>query len=85
LARLRGTLVLLMAVHHAPKIAGVLLEHGRPADTPVLVVENAGTDRQRRLTGRLDALAALVETEAVRPPATIVIGAVVGLDPSGRS
>jgi sirohydrochlorin cobaltochelatase len=82
LARLRGTLVLLMAVEHAPKIAGALLEHGRSEDTPVLVVENAGTERQRRLTARLDGLAALMDTEAVRPPATIVIGTVAGLGPA---
>lgn len=74
LARLRGTLVLLMAVRNAPKIAGVLVEHGRPENTPVVVVQSAGTDRQRRLTGRLDGLAALMEVEDVRPPTTIVIG-----------
>jgi hypothetical protein len=57
-----------------PAIAGVLVEHGRPENTPVVVVQSAGTDRQRRLTGRLDGLAALMEVEDVRPPATIVIG-----------
>jgi sirohydrochlorin cobaltochelatase len=78
-ARLAGTVVLLMGVENAPKIAGALLEHGRPGDTPVAVLENAGTPRQRRLDTRLDGLAELVVREQVRPPATIVIGAVAGL------
>jgi sirohydrochlorin cobaltochelatase len=79
LARLRGTLVLLMAVENAPKIAATLLEHGRPDDTPVTVVQSAGTDQQRVLTGRLAELADLITTADVHPPAVIAVGPTAAL------
>ena len=49
---------------------------GRPADTPVAVVERAGTTRQRTVRGQLDELGDL----DVSSPATIVIGPVAALD-----
>lgn len=79
LARLDGTLVIMMGVCHAAKIAAVLIEHGRREDTPVVVVENAATARQRVLRDRLDGLGELVASARVRPPATIVVGAVAAL------
>ncbi len=39
LARLRGTLVLMMSVQNLAAIAETLVRHGRPADTPVAVVQ----------------------------------------------
>ena len=47
LGRLRGTLVLLMAVERIAEFAAVLIEYGRPADTPVAVVQD-GTLRIQR-------------------------------------
>jgi sirohydrochlorin cobaltochelatase len=79
LARLDGTLVIMMGIYHASKIAAVLIEHGRPGDTPVVVVENAATPRQRVLRGRLDGLGALMTSAQVQPPATVVVGAVAAL------
>ena len=38
LARLRGTIVLMMAVKRIDEFATALLEGGRPADTPVALV-----------------------------------------------
>jgi uroporphyrin-III C-methyltransferase/precorrin-2 dehydrogenase/sirohydrochlorin ferrochelatase len=79
LGRLRGTLVLLMGVENAPKIAAALIEHGRPGDTPVAVVERAGTPDQRTLTGDLAGLGELLAAETVVPPAVIVVGPVAAL------
>ncbi|MDQ1288934.1 MAG: sirohydrochlorin cobaltochelatase [Actinomycetota bacterium] len=79
LGRLRGTLVMLMAVENAGKIAVELLEHGRPADSPVMIVERAGARDQRRVTTRLDELGEVIEASGIQPPATIVIGPVAGL------
>jgi len=79
LARLRGTLVLLMAIENLAKITGALLEHGRPGGTPVAVVERAGEPDQRVLAGDLGGLAALVVAERVGPPAVVVIGPVAGV------
>jgi sirohydrochlorin cobaltochelatase len=82
LARLEGTLVIMMGINHAAKIASVLIEHGREGHTPIAVVENAATAHQRVARGRLDELGHLITAENIRPPATIVIGAVTALIPT---
>jgi uroporphyrin-III C-methyltransferase len=76
LARVGGTIVVLMGVAERASIAARLLAGGRPADTPVAVVERAGTTRQRTVRGQLDELGDL----DVSSPATIVIGPVAALD-----
>ncbi|MEU1789458.1 uroporphyrinogen-III C-methyltransferase [Streptomyces sparsogenes] len=79
LARLRGTLVLLMAVEKIGAIAAALIEHGRDADTPVAVVQEGTTATQRRVDATLATVAERVAAEGVRPPAVVVIGDVVAL------
>ncbi|MGO1049962.1 uroporphyrinogen-III C-methyltransferase [Crossiella sp. CA198] len=79
LARLRGTLVLLMAVERAEVFAAALIEHGRPADTPVAVIQEGATRSQRVLRCALDGLGAAIRDEGIRPPAIIVVGPVAGL------
>jgi uroporphyrin-III C-methyltransferase len=76
LARVGGTIVVLMGVAEREHLARRLIDGGRSPDTPVAVVERAGTDRQRVRRGRLDELGS---TE-VESPATIVIGPVAALD-----
>jgi uroporphyrin-III C-methyltransferase len=85
LARLTGTLVALMAVENAGAIAAALLEHGRSADTPVAVVENAGTAAQRVFTGVLSGLADLLADARIEPPAVLVIGPTAGLVDAGAA
>ncbi len=77
LAKLRGTLCVLMGLNHLPSIVDTLLAHGRPADTPVAVVQNGTTKEQRVFTGTLDEIADIVATHHVHPPAVVVIGDVV--------
>jgi uroporphyrin-III C-methyltransferase / precorrin-2 dehydrogenase / sirohydrochlorin ferrochelatase len=79
LARLRGTLVLLMAVQRIAVLADVLIEHGRPADTPVAVIQDGTLRGQRTLRSTLVKVADAIAREQVRPPAIIVIGPVAGL------
>lgn len=79
LARLRGTLVLLMAVERIGAIAATLMEHGRPADTPVAIVQEGTTAAQRRVDATLATVAEIAAAEGVRPPAVIVIGEVVAV------
>ncbi|UNO39046.1 uroporphyrinogen-III C-methyltransferase [Streptomyces sp. MST-110588] len=79
LARLRGTLVILMGVQNSGAIATELIAHGRPADTPVAVVQEGTTAAQRRVDATLATLGEAVRTEGVRPPAVIVVGDVVGV------
>jgi len=77
LARLRGTLCVLMGLNHLPSIVDVLIEHGRPADTPVAVVQEGTTGAQRVVRAPLEDIADLVAVERIHPPAVVVIGAVV--------
>jgi uroporphyrin-III C-methyltransferase/precorrin-2 dehydrogenase/sirohydrochlorin ferrochelatase len=79
LARLRGTLVLLMAVENLATITARLLAGGRPADTPAAVITEGSMPGERRLTSRLDRVAEDVVRDRVRPPAIVVIGDVVGI------
>ncbi|RAV07283.1 uroporphyrinogen-III C-methyltransferase [Mycolicibacterium sp. GF69] len=76
LAALSGTIVLLMAVERVELFANVLLEGGRPADTPVLVVQHGTTAAQRTLRATLADVAERIREDGIRPPAIIVIGPV---------
>ncbi|MDQ3502488.1 MAG: uroporphyrinogen-III C-methyltransferase [Actinomycetota bacterium] len=77
LARLGGTLVLLMAVGRLGAICAALIAGGRGDDTPVAVLQDATLASQSVLVTTLGA--AHVETAGVRAPAVVVIGDVVGL------
>ncbi|MCE7079745.1 uroporphyrinogen-III C-methyltransferase [Streptomyces sp. ST2-7A] len=82
-ARLRGTLVLLMAVERIGAIAAELIRHGRDADTPVAAVQEGTTAAQRRVDATLATVADRLSEEGVRPPAVIVVGDVVRVNPVG--
>ncbi|WIM97603.1 uroporphyrinogen-III C-methyltransferase [Actinoplanes oblitus] len=77
LARLRGTLVVLMGLKNLPKIAERLLAEGRDTDTPVAVIQEGSTAHQRSLRSTLGAVAGEVAAAGIRPPAVVVIGEVV--------
>ncbi|MER7400097.1 uroporphyrinogen-III C-methyltransferase [Streptomyces sp. NPDC000151] len=77
LAKLRGTLVILMGVDKIASIAATLTRHGRAADTPVAVIQEGTMATQRRVDATLETVGARVKEEDVRPPAVIVIGDVV--------
>ncbi|MGH3995812.1 MAG: uroporphyrinogen-III C-methyltransferase, partial [Pseudonocardiaceae bacterium] len=79
LGRLRGTLVLLMAVERIGAFADALITHGRPPDTPVAVIADGTLRSQRAVHSTLDAVAADVAAGGIRPPAIVVIGKVVAL------
>jgi uroporphyrin-III C-methyltransferase / precorrin-2 dehydrogenase / sirohydrochlorin ferrochelatase len=78
LAAMQGTIVLLMAVERIEQFAKVLLEGGRPADTPVLVVQHGSTAAQRSLQTTLADAPEDIRADGIRPPAIIVIGPVAG-------
>lgn len=74
-----GTLVLLMAVARLSQVAGELVKRGRPASTPVAVICDGTTKRQRVLVSTLARVAKDAERQHVRPPAVVVVGEVVRL------
>ena len=77
IARLRGTVVLMMAVENAPAIAAELVAHGRDAATPVAVVCDGTMPTERTMLSTLGSLAEDLVAHGVNPPAIIVIGEVV--------
>ncbi len=78
-ARLTGTVVLMMGVQNAALIAAALIQHGRDADTPVAVVCDGTMPTERTVLARLGTLGADIETHRVKAPAIIVIGDVVAV------
>lgn len=74
LAAMRGTIVLLMAVERIELFAKALLQGGRPAETPVLVVQHGTTAAQQSLQTTLADAPEDIRSEGIRPPAIIVIG-----------
>ncbi len=84
LAKLTGTLVLLMAVERIDRFAEVLITGGRPAQTPVLVVQHGTTAAERILRATLADVPEQIRAEGIRPPAIIVIGPVAGFETLSR-
>lgn len=80
LAQLTGTLVLMMAVERIELFAEILRKGGRPAETPVLVVQQGTTAGERVLRATLADVAEEIRDQGIRPPAIIVIGPVAGLE-----
>jgi uroporphyrin-III C-methyltransferase/precorrin-2 dehydrogenase/sirohydrochlorin ferrochelatase len=79
LARLRGTLVVLMAVPRLGPIAETLIRHGRDADTPAALVQEGSLPGQRVVSTTLARLAEDAAAAGIRPPAVAVIGPVAAL------
>ena len=77
--RLRGTVILMMAVQNAPAIAEALIAGGRPSDTPVAVVCDGTMPTERTVLATLGSLAEELTAADVQPPAIIVIGQVVAV------
>jgi uroporphyrin-III C-methyltransferase/precorrin-2 dehydrogenase/sirohydrochlorin ferrochelatase len=76
LAAMSGTIVLLMAVERIELFTKALLDGGRPAYTPVLVVQHGTTASEHTLRATLADAPERIRSEGIRPPAIIVIGAV---------
>jgi uroporphyrin-III C-methyltransferase/precorrin-2 dehydrogenase/sirohydrochlorin ferrochelatase len=76
-ARLTGTLLLMMAVENAAAIAEVLVKGGRDADTPVAVVCDGSMPAERTVLATLATVGERIAGKAVRAPAIIVVGEVV--------
>ena len=79
LARVGGTIVVLMGVAQREHIAHELMAGGLNADTPVAAIERASTNDERTVRCTLGDLA----TTHIESPATIVIGAVAGFSLTG--
>ncbi|HTJ01081.1 MAG TPA: uroporphyrinogen-III C-methyltransferase [Dongiaceae bacterium] len=81
IAKIPGTKVVLMGMDRIAEWTQNLIQHGMPAATPVAVVEQGTTGRQRSVAGTIGTIAALVAEHKIAPPALTVIGDVVKLRP----
>jgi uroporphyrin-III C-methyltransferase len=79
LAKVGGTLVILMGVDTLPHVARRLLNGGLPADTPAAVIQQGTMRQQRAVTGTLMNIAECARRANIISPAIIVIGSVVAL------
>ena len=74
LARERQTLAVYMGVSRFPELMDRLIGHGRPADTPIAIIERGTTREQRVLRGTLGQLTLISAAHRVQAPAILLIG-----------
>jgi uroporphyrin-III C-methyltransferase len=77
LARMEGTLVILMGVKNLSLIVEAMVKGGRSLLTPVAIIERGLQEDQRVVTGTLSDIVEKAAQRKVQPPAVIVIGDVV--------
>jgi uroporphyrin-III C-methyltransferase/precorrin-2 dehydrogenase/sirohydrochlorin ferrochelatase len=85
LARPRQTVVIYMGVETLPVIARELIGHGLPAATPIALIENGTTSRERRIVGTLATIERRALHADLRGPTLCMVGEVVGLAPARDS
>jgi uroporphyrin-III C-methyltransferase/precorrin-2 dehydrogenase/sirohydrochlorin ferrochelatase len=79
----KNTLLVYMGVSTANVIATKLIESGFRPDLPVLAVENASREDERRVLATIAELAAQPERLRLKSPAVLIFGEVAGLPASG--
>ena len=79
LAKEEGTLIFLMGLKNLPNIVASLIENGKDPATPVGVLQEGTTARQRVATGTLANIVEVVAREGIKTPAITVVGDVVSL------
>lgn len=83
LAAGKNTLLVYMGVSTAGRIAQRLLDAGFAASLPVLAVENASRDDERRISATIADLAAHPGRLGLKSPAVLIFGEVAGLQAAG--
>lgn len=78
----RQTVVIYMSLTGLPTICAELISHGAGPETPIALIEQGTTPRQRVLTGSLSTLPGMIEKIDVNPPTLAIIGEVVRLHES---
>jgi uroporphyrinogen III methyltransferase/synthase len=73
------TLVIFMGIFAICDIAAEIMRHGRSGETPALAVRWGTRPDQETVSGTLATIADRIEQADLKPPATVIIGEVVGL------
>ena len=79
LAKEEGTLIFLMGLGNLPNITKNLMENGKDPKTPVAVLQEGTTARQKTAVGTLETIVEEVKKQGIRTPAISVVGDVVNL------
>ncbi|WP_080875144.1 uroporphyrinogen-III C-methyltransferase [Oceanobacillus timonensis] len=70
------TIAFYMGIGNLPHIASQLISHGRPSDTPVLLIQWGTTGKQRTLQGSLANIVEKAKAAKFQNPAIILVGEV---------
>lgn len=79
LARLGGTLVIMMGVAALPRLSQRLIEGGLDPQTPAAVIQHGTVPAQHVVTGSVATIAARAYAAGLGAPAITVVGTVAGL------
>jgi len=79
LAKVGGTLVVLMGVARLEENTSALLQGGRPPETPAALIERGWSPEERLVVGTLGDIVERAKEADVRSPAILVVGDVVNL------
>lgn len=74
LVRSRLTLVIYMGVARCAELQKSLLDAGMAAEMPIVIVQNASRDDERRIASRLQTLAIDVRRHGIASPAILIVG-----------
>jgi uroporphyrin-III C-methyltransferase len=83
LAKIGGTIVILMGVKNLPIITEQLLSHGLHPETATAIIEWGTSQHQRTYVGTVETIASIAQEHHIQPPAITVIGEVVKLREDG--
>ena len=79
LAKSVDTIVIMMGLSRIGIISKQLIAGGMKKSTPVAVIQNGTTPKQKMIVGTLTSIAGKIKKEKMAPPANIIIGEVVKL------
>lgn len=79
LAKQEGTLIFLMSLANLSYISKLLIENGKDKNTPVAVIQQGTTSRQKVAVSTLEHIAEEVRKQDIKTPALTVIGDAVKL------
>jgi len=79
LAKSVDTIVIMMGLSRIEEISKKLIQGGMDKNTPVAVIQNGTTSKQRMIKGTISNISNKIKKNKVRPPTNIIIGRVVDL------
>ena len=79
LAKSVDTIVIMMGLSRIEEISKKLIEGGMDKTTPVAVIQNGTTPKQKMIKGTISNISNKIKRNKIRPPTNIIIGHVVDL------